>query len=293
MHYLIKQIEQLPENQKRQVITELLANVTKVASNRDKFVVSSMLDHVEGARERLKNYGKMQGISSGYPSIDKLTKGFVNGEVTVIAGKTSYGKTTLAINMANKVALQGYRVLFVTLEMTHEEITSRYMYVNGGETEDFLTVAANTVFQENDELDWTDIDGLIANAKRELDVNLVVIDHLHYFTRELDKVAEDLGRITKELKKNAVRHNLPILLISHVRKTGEGKAATIDDLRGSSYIAQDADVILMVGRNPDNDQDMVVKIEKNRNRGYSRDDDQAKLIFDKTIIRELVDPWST
>lgn len=294
MHYLIKQLKQLPENQQRQVLSEILSETTNSTSRLDKYVVSSMLDHVESARDRLKNYGKFQGLSSGYSSIDQLTKGFVAGELSVLAGKTSYGKTTLAINMANRMALNGARVLFVTLEMTHAEITSRFMYLNNGETEDFAQVAANTIFQDNDELDWTDVDGLIANAKQQLNVDFVVIDHLHYFTRELDKVAEDLGRITKELKKNAVRHNLPILLISHVRKTGKGEAATIDDLRGSSYIAQDADIVLMVGRNPANESDMNVRIEKNRNRGYDYNNNDAILIFDKTRITDKSDdPWNT
>lgn len=297
MHYLTKKIQALEADERRKIEAEIVGLATTAQeTSADKYIVSSMLDHVDEARDRLKHFGQMQGLSSGYPSIDALTKGFVGGELIIVAGKTSYGKTTICMNIASRVALQGKRVLFVTLEMTHAELTSRYMFINGGETDNFLTVAANTVFQENDELNWQDIDGLIANAKRQLDVDLVVIDHLHYFTRELDNVAEDLGRITKELKKNAGRHNIPVILISHVRKTMQNAAATMDDLRGSSYMAQDADIVLMVGRNPDDDSEMIVRIEKNRNRGFEHGNnkDLAELLFDRTKVSEKVEAmWNT
>ena len=146
-------------------------------------------------------------------------------------------------------------------------------------------MAALTAFQKNDELDWKHIDGLIERAVKELGVELVVIDHLHYFTRELQNVAEDLGRITKEIKKNAIRHNIPVMLISHVRKSQDGKQTTMEDLRGSSYIAQDADIVLMVGRDFDNDK-LIVTIEKNRNRGFDYKNNSVDLDFDSTKITE-------
>jgi len=230
-----------------------------------------MADHIEAAKERFENWGKMFGLSTGFPSIDKLTLGLPGGELIIVAGETSRGKTLLSMNIANFVAKKGGRVLFVTLEMTHAELTSRYMFLNGGaDTDDFMTVATNTVFQHNDELDWKDVDGLIANAKEQLDVDLVVVDHLHYFTRELQNVSEDLGRITKEFKKNAIRHNIPIILISHVRKMGQGEDLNENALRGSSLIGQDADIILFVARDPETNE-MGVLITKNRNRGKLSD----------------------
>lgn len=145
------------------------------------------------------------------------------------------------------------------------------MFRNGGwNSEEFALVAANTLFQENNSLDWQDIAGLIANAKVELDVDLVVIDHLHYFTRELNNVAEDLGRITKEFKTAAIEHNIPVILISHIRKLAQGEELSGDSLRGSSLIAQDADIVLMVNRDPETNA-MGVLIDKNRNRGKLSD----------------------
>lgn len=253
------------------IVKQEIHNVNKLGGKQNKYQVASMLDYVETSKERYEHWGQMQGLSTGFPSIDQLTLGLVGGELIIVAGPTSRGKTLLSMNIANNIAKEGGRVLFVTLEMTHEELTSRYMYANGGwDTNDFATVAANTIFQANDELDWQDIDGLMQNAKEQLDVDLVIIDHLHYFTRELQNVAEDLGRITKEFKKNAKRYNIPVILISHIRKLAQDEQLSGESLRGSSLIAQDADIVLLVNRDPETNA-MGILIDKNRNRGKLSD----------------------
>lgn len=252
-------------------VKEKINEVNNLGGKQNKYQVASMLDYIEEAQDRYDNWGKMQGLSTGFPSIDKQTLGLVGGELIIVAGQTSRGKTLLSMNIANNVAKTGKTVLFITLEMTHAELTSRYMFVNGGaNSPQFGEVAANTLFQANDELDWKDIDGLIQNAKEELNVDLVIIDHLHYFTRELQNVAEDLGRITKEFKKNAIRYNIPIILISHVRKMQKDEQLSGESLRGSSLIAQDADIVLLVDRDPETNA-MGVMIDKNRNRGKTSD----------------------
>lgn len=251
-----------------------LKNRIHEANNIDggnKYQVTSMLDHIEEAESRFANWGKLQGMSTGFPSIDELTLGLVGGELIIIAGLTSRGKTTLAMNITNNIAKTGKTVLFVTLEMTHAELTSRYMYINGGSgTRDFEEVACNTLFQANDELGWKDVDGLIENARDQLGVDIVIIDHLHYFSRGENNVSEVLGMVTKEFKKNAIRHNIPVILISHVRKLGENEKLSGESLRGSSLIAQDADIVLLVDRDPETNA-MGVMIDKNRNRGKLSD----------------------
>lgn len=280
-------VKQLLEEMTPDERTDMLADMlTAPDSEINQIELTMMADYTEAAEERAKNFGQMQGLSTGYDKLDRMMKGLVGGELTVLAGKTSHGKTTLAMNIANHVALTGKTVLFVTLEMTKAEITSRYMFINGGNTDDYQLAAALTVFQTTTDLNWRSIDGLMQKAKEEMNVDLVVIDHLHYFTRELENVAEDLGRITKELKKNAINHEVPVILISHVRKTTKGGSAgaSIEDLRGSSYIAQDADIVLMVGRDRRTPEMMDVKIEKNRNRGFDYDADTASLYLDKIKI---------
>lgn len=253
------------------MVQKQVAEVNKIGGKNNKYQVSSMIDYVDASKERFENWGKMQGLPTGFPALDRLTLGLNEGELVIVAGPTSRGKTLLSMSISNNVAKMGGRVLFVTLEMTKEELTSRYMYVNGGwDSEDFGLVAANTIFQDNDELDWKDIDGLIQNAKEQLDVDLVVIDHLHYFARDLRNASEELGQITMKFKKNAIRHKVPIILISHIRKMQKDEDLSGDALRGSSLIAQDSDIVLLVNRDPETNQ-MGILIDKNRNRGKLSD----------------------
>lgn len=213
-------------------VKDKVEKINQKNNKQSKYEVVPMTDFIDEAENRYRLWGKMQGLSTGFSNIDRLTLGLVGGELIIIAGQTSRGKTLLSMNIANNVAKTGRIVLFVTLEMTHVELTSRYMYLNGGESKDFIEVSTNTLFQKNDELGWKDIDGLIRNAKEELGADLVVVDHLHYFTRETEKASEDLGRITKEFKKNAIRHNIPIILVSHVRKLGKDEKLSGESLRG-------------------------------------------------------------
>lgn len=283
--WILKKIAELPEEERNDLAIELLANVEEVPeSDVENMQLNLLVDYTDQAIERYNNFGMMQGMSTGYKKLDDMMLGMLPGELIIIAGKTSRGKTTLALNIANNVALEGKSVLFVTLEMTRAEIASRYMFVNGGNTEAYENVAGVTAVQARDELNWKSIDRLIEKAKEDLNVSLVVIDHLHYFTRELENVAEDIGRITKEFKKNAIRHEVPVILISHVRKTGTKNEASMEDLRGSSYVAQDADIVLMVGRADHDVNHLHVKIEKNRNRGFDQNSDTAVLWVDKIKI---------
>lgn len=235
------------------------------------------------AQELVKNWGKMQGLSTGIRGVDHNLRGLVGGELIIIAGETSNGKTALGVNIATNVAKAGSPVLFVTLEITAVQLTARIAKIINDEKK---LVQLPVLMQKQDELNWRDIDKLIKEAK-ENGVKLVIIDHLHYFTREVDRMAEDLGRITKEFKKNAIRHNIPIILISHVRKKDSLKKPELsnDALRGSSLIAQDADAVMFVHKvGPDK---VMVKMTKNRNRGYDFDNDTVTLDFvDGAVIKD-------
>src|SRR5438876_7235055 len=103
--------------------------------------------------------------------------GLAPGELIVIGGATSHGKTLLACNITAKLALAGRRILFVKLEMTHAELGSRLLHIMGP---DRKAESVNIAFQAAEQLDWQAIDGLIARAVKQFGAELVVIDHLHY-----------------------------------------------------------------------------------------------------------------
>lgn len=223
----------------------------------------SAVDFVEEAAERVQNWDKMVGLSTGYWTMDNMTMGLAPGELIVVAGQTSHGKTLMATNIAARLLMQDHNVMFVTLEMTHAEITSRFIKIL--EHLGDIDKLEHLTYQENEKLSWKAIPILVKKAV-EQGVELIVIDHLHYFSREMDNTAEGLGMVTQEFKRAALKHNVPIILISHTRKVEKGRAADISDLRGSSYIAQDADIVLMVSQKQDFPGKIFVELEKNRNR---------------------------
>lgn len=259
----------------------------------DEFGLVLMSEYREEIKTSYESWGKVTGLSTGYTKLDMMAKGLVGGELIVVGGATSNGKTALGINIANNIAKMKRKVLFVTLEMTQVELGKRFAFINDG-MEGFDKVADYLVLQQQDELNWKSVDGLMKKAAKDFNVDLVVIDHLHYFTRELNNVAEELGNITKEFKKNAIRYKLPVILLSHTRK-GSSKKSTktgMDDLRGSSYIAQDADIVFMVERDQQTPDKIGVSIHKNRNRGFDPADNEWHFDFEQTKITEVLSPGS-
>ena len=85
-------------------VKEKISEVNNLGGKENKYQVASMLDYIDEAQERYDNWGKMQGLSTGFPSIDKLTLGLVGGELIIVAGQTSRGKTLLSMNIANNIS---------------------------------------------------------------------------------------------------------------------------------------------------------------------------------------------
>jgi replicative DNA helicase len=290
----LKRIEQYLDNlkpgERDHALNHLIGITAQSAAVMSKqYDLKLVSDYWDEILDRNANWNKPVGLPVGLPTLDKFTMGLAPGELIVIGGATSHGKTLLACNITARLASAGHRILFVTLEMTHAELGSRLLRIMGTDQE---PQSANIAFQAAEQLDWQAIDGLIARAVKQFGAELVVIDHLHYFTRELQNVAEDLGRITREFKKNAIHHKIPIILISHTRKSEKNQRTTIDDLRGSSYIAQDADIVLMVSRKNEAPDRLYVTLEKNRNRyGVQIGSEAAEALFllDRDRLR-LDDP---
>jgi len=232
-------------------------------------------EYIEEAKEIARNYGRFQGLSLGYSSLDNLTGSFLPGELFVIGGGTGHGKSLFAQNIAYKVYKQtGSAVLFVTLEMTKEQTLSRVLKIAGDDD------VAGILFQKQSSVEPRDIPVLMSKAK-EWDCILVVIDHLHFFPRTSDKVRNEISRITKLFKESAVEHKLPVILLSHINRTLEkGEKPDLQHLKESGSIEQDADMVGFVYRDKKETPDtMEFYMRKNRSR---------KLIYDSIFFRQNV-----
>ena len=224
---------------------------------------------IEIIKEEAKNFGLKEGLGSFLWQVDNMTAGFAKGELIVVMGQTNMGKSLVTTNLASQQAMAGHRVVFITLETDAKNLKKRLWQIMG--EDDFREVAKNGNFyiQTHSRIPYTAIKYLVKKAKEELKAEIVYIDHLHYFSRDMVDQANGLGIITQELKVIALENDIPIVLVSHVRKMEDRYARPgTDDARGSSFIAQDADVVLSVWQNPKEYgfEHILIGLEKNRNR---------------------------
>lgn len=226
-------------------------------------------DFIEEAKEIRAKAGQVQGLSTGMKATDDLTLGLVGGELIIVSGPPSAGKTQLVTHWAYNIAKKEHKVLFVTMEMTKPQMTDRFMAVSQTDLSELKHGIIE--YQKEDELASVDINYLVKDAVKD-GAELIIIDHLQYFSDDEDEnEARSLGRICKQFKMAAVKCNVPVVLLVHITKLADKKKPTGNDLRGSSLIRQHADQVILIWRDERPEANEPNKVEitnwKNRLRG--------------------------
>lgn len=229
-----------------------------------------LVEFEKDAMDFLKNEGKYMGLHTGYPYLDFLLGSFLPGELFTIGGDTGHGKSLFAMNIAQNVYKKYQQpVLMVNLELTRNQAVQRF-YNLSGEDHDY----AGIMVQRSSAVSYKDIDVLMKKAKEE-GCCLVIIDHLHFFSRSADNSVQELSRIMKHFKECAVENDLPVILLSHVTPTrvmdkdGNLKKTQkpgLHNFKGSSSIEQDSDMVGFVFRDDTNPERVEFYIRKNRSR---------------------------
>lgn len=234
----------------------------------EKTEVAYLQEFEEEAMEYIKNGDKYMGLSTGYEGVDKLLGSFLPGELLTIGGDTGHGKSLLAMNIAQNVyAKEQLPVLIVNLELTRYQAVQRFYALS--DDHDY----AGILIQRAPAVSYRDIDVLMKKAKDE-GACMVVIDHLHFFSRSAENESRELSRITKHFKECAVEQELPVILLSHVTPTrimdAEGNVKKeykpgLHNLKGSSSIEQDSDMVGFVYRK-EGESEVEFYLRKNRSR---------------------------
>lgn len=229
--------------------------------------------------EKIISQGKaLTGISTGFEDIDKMLLGMQNGDLIVLAARPSMGKTSLALNIAENVALGARKqpvrpVAVFSLEMSAESLVRRMICgharvsaqrLSGGISapeHGQLIGAADTLIRAPIYVDDTagleamDLRARARRLKRKYGVELIVVDYLQLMNcskfaaegrqRETAAISQALKSMAKELK-------VPVLVLSQLSRAPETREKNavpkLSDLRDSGAIEQDADVVMLLRR---------------------------------------------
>jgi replicative DNA helicase len=252
--------------------------------------VKDLIKDTMGSIEKLYlNRGAVTGVPTGYHDLDRLTSGLHAGNVIVIAARPSMGKTALAMNIAENVAIDKKLPVGVfSLEMSSEELVKRMLCsrakvnlrsVRDGflSERDFhpLTAAASQLMKaplyidDSASLTIHQVRARSRRMKQQFDIKLLVIDYLQLLrspSRRADLNRQvEISDISGGIKALAKELQVPIIVLSQLNRqpeTREGNRPRMADLRESGAIEQDADVVGLLVRPEvyaDDDQDKAAK----------------------------------
>jgi len=256
------------------------------------------------------------GLSTGFIDLDKYTAGFHPGDLVIVAGRPSMGKTSFALNIAQHVSLDSKRpVAIFSLEMSKELLVQRLLCseaqvdaqkVRRGFTSakdiERLTNAAGLLSEAPVFIDDTpaittlDIRARARRLKVERDISMIVIDYLQ-LARTSDRAEnrqQEISSISRSMKALAKELKVPVVALSQLSRAvearGGDKRPMLSDLRESGAIEQDADLVLFLYRpefydpgDPEKEGKAELIIGKQRNGPTGT----VELIFEKQYTRFL------
>jgi len=259
---------------------------------------SLMSDAYEELQERYKNQETVTGVSTGFDDLDEKTAGMQRGDLIIVAGRPSMGKTAFSMNLAQNAAIRSKepRVAAIfSLEMSSQQIAMRMLAVEARvdmsnlrtgrfSADDWrrLALASGNLAEAEIYIDDTpSISVLEVRAKcrrlkrdaKRLDV--VLIDYLQLMSgRAAERKDLEISEMTRSLKGLAKELDVPIIVLSQLNRSLESRAdkrPMMSDLRESGAIEQDADVIMFIYRDevynkkPENEGLAEIIIAKQRN----------------------------
>ncbi|MDO5552882.1 MAG: replicative DNA helicase [Planctomycetia bacterium] len=216
--------------------------------------------------------GEREGVLTGFTDLDRMLGGLHPGELIILAARPSMGKTALATNIAEHVAVdQKKPVLFVSLEMAKEELAIRMICARGRirgdrfksnflpakDKDSFFRVAsqlsnASIFIDDTSSRTVTEIGAVARRIKRNNDLGLIIVDYIGLIEPEnpSDPRQEQVAKNARRLKGLARELNVPVLCLAQVNRAaeeGDGRPR-LSNLRESGAIEQDADVVMFVYR---------------------------------------------
>jgi replicative DNA helicase len=223
--------------------------------------------------DRLRERGaRLTGIGTDYIDLDDMTGGLQPGELIVLAARPSMGKTSLALNLTERIAGQRLPVAFFSLEMSNQQVIQNMLccraQIDGqslrkGRITDQqyrrLQEEAERLYEapifvdDSPGLTITQLRAKCRRLKQKHDVNMVIIDYLQLMAAggRFESRQQEISTISRGLKGLARELGVPVVALSQLNRDVENRddhRPRMSDLRESGAIEQDADVIMLLHR---------------------------------------------
>ena len=234
-----------------------------------KDLVTQAFELIENRKGRL-----VTGLATGYTGLDDLTCGLQKGEMIIIAGRPSMGKTALALNIAEHIGItEKMPVVIFSLEMGKQQLAHRFLCsmsridaqkVRSGffDTEHLeqLRETCGLLYETPIYIDDTStltplaIRAKARRLKSQHDIQCIIIDYMqlmHVGTGRIESRQQEISTISRYLKALARELNIPVVVLSQLNRSPEGREShrpRMSDLRESGSIEQDADVVMLLHR---------------------------------------------
>src|SRR3954468_7250673 len=275
------------------LLDEVEQKIFAVGEDRFRGQMPGMKEQVMGALESIEKLwerrGGITGISTGFVELDRMTNGLHEAEMIVIAARPSMGKTALAMNIAEHVAISGkLPVAVFSLEMSSQQLVQRLLCsrarvnlqkVREGflAERDFpsLTAAASKLAEAEifiDDSAGLSILELRAKARRlkaQKNIQLIVVDYLQLLRsttrRAQDNRQLEISEISAGLKGLAKELKIPVIVVAQLNRQPEARTGgkpRLSDLRESGSIEQDADLVGLLVRPEVYEEDEEARAEK-------------------------------
>lgn len=226
------------------------------------------LDHIINSEEA----GQISGLPTGFSELDELTTGFQPGDMVVVAGRPSMGKTALGLNMAEHAAVvEGLPVVFFSLEMSRQQVAQRLLcsraridshkfrkrMLNEEERRFLADVCmelqgAPLFVDDTPGLTPMELRAKARRLKMQHNIRAVFVDYLQLMHAPgHESRQQEISYISRSLKALGRELGIPIVALAQLNRQTEGRTGNqprMSDLRESGAIEQDADAVLLIHR---------------------------------------------
>ena len=236
--------------------------------------ISDILDeNLKTLTKLYKEGNRVPGIPSGYIDLDKLTAGFQPSDLILIAARPSMGKSSLALNIAQHVALQeGKSVAIFSLEMSKEQVVNRILSsemeienmklktgdINSDEWQKVAVGAAQIseaaiYVDDTSDISAAEMRAKCRRLKLKKQLDMVIIDYIQLIAggKRNESRQQEITEISRNLKILAKDLHIPVIALSQLSRAPEQRQnhrPMLSDLRESGAIEQDADMVMFIYR---------------------------------------------